>query len=393
MRALSEYSYPTLFVVAFGLIVGVGLLVTASTSTASFGAFNTAWDGTADFRGLADTTGTESQLVQNTSEYTTRPAGETLAVILAPDQPYQRQETQHIRQFVRQGGTLVVADERATPTNELLAAVGADARIDGTPLRDGRYHYQSPAAPQIRNLSDHPLTANVSTLTLNHGSAVTPNTATTVATTSGYAYRDINQNQQLDQAESVSQYPVITTEQVGDGQVVVIGDASLFINTMLEQGGNRQFARNLLATHQQVLFDYSHTAALPPIMKMVLFLRQTPISQFLIGGLGILVFTFLRTHSRLLAVVNQRLRNRHPSLASPHSTRINDADRGTTDTSSPVADTALVTHLRTHYPDWDDERLHRIVAARRQPPTDASASTVPPEADDSNANSALDTNT
>ena len=365
MRPLSEYSAPTLFVLAFAAVLGVALVVAASTSTTAFGAYNSAWDGTAELRSVADSTGADSQLVTNTSAYSDHSPATTIALILAPDQPYRDQETARIGQFVRQGGTLVVADERPTQTNTFLTALGADARIDGQPLRDTHHYYRSPAAPIVRNVSAHPVTANVSAFTLNHGTAVTPHSATVLARTSGYAYLDTNGNEEPDQTERLTNYPIITVEQVGEGQVIVVGDPSLFINTMLDRTDNRQFVHNLFGAHKQVLLDYSHTASIPPLMQVVLAVRHSSLLQFLCGLGGVLAIAFLVTQPNSFPLVRKHLRALYQWPWATRST--SDRESNTGEPAAPVTDDDLVEHLRTQYPKWNNERLQRIVAARRQP--------------------------
>jgi hypothetical protein len=363
MRSPSDWSYPAQFTVLFGVVVAAALLVAASTSTTAFGAYNTAWDGTADLRSLAESSGVEIHLGQNTSAYTDSPPEKTVALILAPDQSYKRRDTALIARFVRDGGTLIVADERAAPTNALLAAIGADARIDGAPLRDERVHYRSPTAPTVRNLSDHPAVADVSSITLNHGSAVEPGNATVLARTSGYAYRDTNENTELDDTEAVTGYPVVTGERVGQGQIVVVGDASLFINDMLERSGNRQFARNLFASGDHLLLDDSHTSILPPLIQATLFLRNRPFVQFLCGGLGVLAIALLRSDPAASTSFGLRAQG---GTNRPQGA-LRDLAAGTAGTTpSPVQDSTLVAYLRTEYSDWDADRLHRAVIARRR---------------------------
>lgn len=344
----------------FALVVGVALLVTASTSTTAFGAYNTAWDGTSDLRTLATTTDGDTYIAQNTSAYTQSPPNATVALILAPEQSYGSSDTQRIAQFVRNGGTLVVADDRAPTTNAVLTAIGADARIDGSPLRDTRAYYQSPAAPIVRNISTHPVLANVSALTLNHGSAVRPNTATVLARTSGYAYRDTNQNQELDQTETVTEYPIMTVESLGQGRVIVVSDPSIFINTMLSQTDNRQLARNLFESHPHVIIDYSHTVTLPPLMQFLLVVRGTPLLQTLLGGIGVVLLA-VTSHRTIVASLRHRLAGR---TKPPSSTIISQSDTEGGD-DSPITDAALVEHLRKQYPEWEEDRLNRIVEARR----------------------------
>jgi hypothetical protein len=359
MRGPSEWSNPTRLTVAFGVVLTVALLIAAGTSTTAFGAYNTAWDGTSNLRSVAESTGTDAYIAQNVSAYSMATPQTTVALIIAPDNAYQPQETAQIGRFVRQGGTLVVAEERVAPTNPLLTALSAEARIGGPPLRDARYHYRSPAAPQARALSNDSLMANVSALTLNHGTAVEQGNTTVLANTSEYAYLDTNRNQELDQSEPVTQYPVLTSEAVGEGRVIVIGDSSLFINEMLEQSGNRQFVHNLFARHETLLLDYSHTATLPPLVQGLLLLRQTPFLQFLGGGLGVLIIGLLQILPSI--GLSEIYRRRRRSQPTPED---GDGD-DTATTSSPVTDQDLVTHLRTQYPEWDETTLQRIVAARR----------------------------
>jgi hypothetical protein len=174
---------------------------------------------------------------------------------------------------------------------------------------------------------------------LNHGSTVDPGDATTLATSSEFSYLDRNRNEQLDDAETLRERPVVAVESVGDGSVIVVSDPSLFLNAMLDRSDNSAFATNLMATHQTVLLDVSHTAALPPLVALRLTPQESPLLAFAVGTVSVL----------LLAVLRQ------PGLVS----RIR--QWRTTHSPSPTLSADEITAtLRRQHPEWDDQSIKRV---------------------------------
>lgn len=339
---------PKQLLVSVGLVTLVIFILAATTSTSAFGVYNAAWDGTSELQDVAEGTGATSTIAHETTTYSEAKPNQTIGIILSPDRSYTARERERIETFVRNGGTLVVAGDYGPHVNALLRKIGAEARLDGRPLRDEQVYYRSPAMPIARNVTDHPMMAGVPSVTLNHGTAVEPRNASVLIQTSAYAYADTNQNGSLDANETVASYPVVTTEQLGQGTLVVAGDPSMFINAMLERSGNRDFVRALVAPYSHVILDYSHTVRLPPLAIATLLVRESPLLQFFGGALGTLSI-FLGLHVNALA----RLQKRVTATPAQQSVDVGDAE--------------LITHLRDRYPEWDDERIHRIVAARRDP--------------------------
>ncbi|PSP49899.1 DUF4350 domain-containing protein, partial [Halobacteriales archaeon QH_7_69_31] len=146
-----DVDVPRAVLVGVALVVGVTLVYGGATSVAAFGAFNPSWEGTADLRALAGETGADTEVATNTTAYDGYGNG-TVAVIVAPDEPYEAAEIRHIAAFLDRGGTLLVADRNGT-ADDLLERVGATARLDGAPLRDDRTHYRGPALPVATNVS------------------------------------------------------------------------------------------------------------------------------------------------------------------------------------------------------------------------------------------------
>ena len=282
-----EVDTPRAVLVLFALVTVSTLVFGAATSVAAFGAYNPSWEGTTDVREIAGDTGAETTVANNATEYDDYGEG-TVAVVLAPEESYTDAEIERIEAFLDRGGTLLVADRDGTG-NELLAALGADARVDGALLRDERNYYRDPALPRATNVGEHPLTEGVDELTFNYGTAVEPGDSTVLVSSSGFGYLDRNENGGVDDEEELNARPVATTENVSDGRVVVVGDPSAFINVMAERPGNRQFARNLFSEGDTVLVDTSHSGGVPPLISALLTVRASSVLQFGLVGVGLLV--------------------------------------------------------------------------------------------------------
>lgn len=335
---------PTALLVALAVVSAVALVVAASTSGAAFGVANPGWDGASNLRAQAEEAGAEPTVVRNTSQYAEVPAEGSLALVLSPDRRYGEADAARLRRFVRDGGTLVVAEDFGAHGNPLLASVGADARVNGTLVRDERHTYRSPAMPVATNVSNHSLAANVSRLTLNHGTVVEPNGARVVVATSEFAYLDTTRNDRLDDTESLGSYPVVTVESVGQGRVITVSDPSLFINAMLERPGNDRFTRTAFGAHERVLLDYSHAERLPPLAVASLVVRESPPLQVaVLGGLVGLLAAWSRGWFAPLGRV----------------VRDGEADEPTVDEGRVLA------HLRASHPGWDRDRLDRVAKGVR----------------------------
>ena len=350
LRERFDVGYPQLVLVALTAVTVVGLVLAASTSSAAFGSYNDAWDGASELREQAQATGAEGEIVRNTSRYASVSPNGTVAVVLSPESDYGPRETDRLRSFVRNGGTLLVAEDVGQHANGLLSAVGARARVTGQLLRDEQYSYQSTALPIAPNISNASLMTGVDKLTLNHGSPVAPNGATVLASSSEVAYVDSDRDGELDDAEEIGTKPVATAESVGDGRVLVVGDPSLFINAMLERSDNLAFVRSVFGAHERVLLDYSHAGGLPPLSVALLVVRDAPLLQIVVGALGIgVIGLFARYPGVARRLVDRAGPADEPSLASRPE--------------------GLAAFVRERHPDWDDERTERVIQgimARRE---------------------------
>jgi len=347
----ASWSTPQLLLVALLLAVAVTGVVAGSTSQTPFGTYNAAWDGTSDLRTMAEGYGTDPVVALNTTMYTEADPNATVAVVLSPDQPYTPTERARLASFVEQGGTVVIAADYGNHTEPLLAAIDAETRFDGAPLRDEREYYRSPAFPLASNVSEAPETAGVDQLTLNHGTSLrtdaSRNDTTVLVSSSEFAYLDRDRNGELDQSETLASRPVAVRESVGNGTVYVVSDPSVFINAMLERPGNERFARNLVTSKQTVVFDYSHHARQPPLMIALLTLRSNPLWPATLGALGIGAIVLRR---RLWTAVTAAVDRFRSTGSASDQLSLASADRE-----------EIVAYLSRQHPDWDEKRLQRVM--------------------------------
>lgn len=278
------WSYPKLLLIALLLTASATVIVTESTSTAEFNAYNSDWDGTSRLYDLAADNG-DVELTASTDQYESVDPATTAALVVAPESAYRSTEAARIRTFVEDGGTLVVADDFGSNGNRLLADVGADARFNGAILRDRQSNFRTSSFPVANNVSDTPTVEGVDQLTLNNGTAVEPNGATPIVSTSSFGYLDPTGTDELREGTEFRNYPVVTIESVGDGTVIAVSDPSIFINSMLDRPDNEAFATNLVSSGEMTLMDSSHTTPTPPLVVGVSWLQETPLAAAVVGVL------------------------------------------------------------------------------------------------------------
>ena len=342
---LGDVDLPRALLAALALAVATALVVVASTSTAAFDPFNPTWEGTSDLRDAVESDPTVSgEFVHDPARYDEVEREGTVAFVVAPDAERATEDGERIGEFVRAGGTLVVLESVGDGGNELLAAVGAEARTDGRLLRDERHYYRSPTMPVATAVENDSLAADVDQLTLNYGTAVEPGNATTLVATSEFAYLVEEPEDGREDADSgFGPHPVATVEDVGEGRVVVVGDPSVVINVMRDVPDNAAFLETLYAEEERVLVDLPGSEDVPPLAAAVLTVRASPPLQSLLGAIAV---------AGMAAVAAWRGR---PALERRRRSRY-DRDPG-------LSDAERLTVLRRRHPDWDEERLERVVAA------------------------------
>lgn len=325
------------------------LILSGFTSGVSFGPYNLGWDGTSDFRDIAESNDLNVTIVRDATSFEDVRGDGNVAVILAPDSPYSVRESTHLREFVESGGRLVIAGEIDSRSIGLLEDIGVASRFDGRMLRDERNHFKGPALPVANPITEHRLSRNIESITLNHGTALDPGNSTVLFATSEYAYLDTDGDGVLDDTEQVDSYPVVTIQSIGEGEVIAVADSSMFINTMLERDGNRLFAGGLLSERDSMYLDISHSIVIPPLVKILLIVRSSPLTQgvlaaLFVGAVGVWSFS---PRINVLDIIGDK-----PLIEGGHDVR---------ESKRIEPREALVSHLEERYPELGDERIRKIV--------------------------------
>jgi hypothetical protein len=361
------WSVPRLLLVGLICALLLVVLVGATTSAAGFSPYNPNWDGNSEFRELADSRG-ELTVASNTDRYGSINPTTTVGFVFVPDRAYGSDDATRVRQFVEAGGTLVVADNYGPHGNALLDEIGATARFDGRILRDDRTNLGSPSLPVVGDTGDHRLVSGVDGLTLNYGTAVEPSAATPIINSSNVSYLVANDSETLDDDTELQSSPVVTVESVGSGEVIVVGDPSLFINSMLDESDNRQFVTALVSQRTHTLLDGSHTAATPPLVGATLALRSSPV---LAGGVIAVLIGMIAAVGRQGSSIlpwRQWLVDVQSRVTSTTSQRESIAvETGSLRTDPDV----LKDRLREQHPNWDEDRLDRVIAGVLSTDTDS----------------------
>lgn len=352
------WSLPRLLLVGLVASLLIVVLLTATTSTAGFSPYNADWDGTGEFRTLA-AQNSELTVATNTSQYQQSEPSATVAFAFAIDRNYSTSDAERIRRFVSNGGTLVVADNFGSHGNRLLSAIGARARFDGRVLRDERNNFRSPLTPVVGDTSNHSLVSDVNSLTLNYGSVIEPRGATPLLNSSEFSYVVTDPNGTVTDADDLQRYPIVTVEGIENGEVIAIGDPSLFINSMLRESDNKQFAGNLIGQGTHTLVDVSHSSNIPPLVFALLELRSSPV---LSAGMLILLIGSIAIIDRYSDIKEQPLKIVSDNKIGLRMGTDESQAASEIESQSPKADPqALKRELRKRHPDWDEERLDTVI--------------------------------
>lgn len=339
LRVDGRIAWPRVLLVALGVAVVLALVVVGATSSTAFNPHAHDWEGSSEFRGdLADR---DLSYVQSSGDLASTDPSNSVLFVVAPTTT-DEESLESLERFVAEGGTLVVLDSGQSG-NEILAAVGAEARITGETIRDEDHYTEGPNMPVATATSSEPPVHTTEELALNYGSAVMPGNATVLVETSEVAYLvDDPDGDHEDIDTDPGAVPVATLESVGEGEVVTVSDPSIAINVMYTERDNRAFLLALADRGNAVMFDMRFGQSLPPLVAAVVAIRTIPLLQVGLGGLGLVIIAGL-TSTRLRRIVANRRAGR--------------------ETTVTFAEEELVTAVQEAHPNWDESRIRRVMKA------------------------------
>jgi hypothetical protein len=241
-----------LVILTIALVITLSVVVWFFPSDDNFRADNPFWNGT------RDTVADNAILpLEAFSELPVPPNGS--ALILVPYIELTPAELNQLNSFISQGGILVLADDYGCG-NQILEYLGLEARFSGQPVLDPLFSLKNKWLPRVFHLAVDPITGNANSLVLNHATClIDAPTDNTLALSSSFSFLDINDNEIRDEKEPAGPLPIIAHQNLGEGQIILISDPSIFINSMEVIEDNFRFIRSIAGiTTDRLLIDQSH---------------------------------------------------------------------------------------------------------------------------------------
>jgi hypothetical protein len=174
--------------------------------------------------------------------------------LIGPSTEFTQEEADVIESYISRGGTLILLDDFGTG-NQLLGILGLNARFTGQILRDPIFRDKHSLMPRVivTNIT------GVNNIVLNVPSVLVLDAqAKILAYSSPTSYTTTIIEEYPDR---FSQKPIIASLSLGRGSVVLIGDSSIFINSMINRGDNKVLLGRLARC--SVIIDESHSKPSP----------------------------------------------------------------------------------------------------------------------------------
>jgi hypothetical protein len=233
------------------LVVLLALGIWFYPSNGDFRAENSLWNGV-----KAVTTDYHIQPLDSLAMLPASPFG--LSLIVIPYLDFETAELEQLRSFVSQGGRLILADDYGYG-NRVLEYLGLEARFSGEMLLDPLVNYKNERLPRITRLQPDVLTTNTDNLVFNHATCLEDVSSNEVlASSSPFSFLDLNGDGTHEDNEPSGPLAVISRHRLGEGQVILIADPSIFINSMDNIEGNAALIHNIAASADTIYIDQSH---------------------------------------------------------------------------------------------------------------------------------------
>lgn len=190
----------------------------------------------------------------------------SLLAIIGPSTDFSRDQSSKIADFLKAGGSVLLADDFGTG-NGLLEALNVSASFSGKPLADLYSYSRAPSFPLITVFSATPATINVTAIVLNHPSYINienSSVVTKIGSSSPFSFIDSGGDGRPLPNETIDSYPVIASTIIGRGVLILVADPSMFINDMTGLYDNLRMFRNILKTGDgSAVFDVAHLGNAP----------------------------------------------------------------------------------------------------------------------------------
>jgi len=290
----------TSFWIAALVLLASALLLTAhlTSNNLEFSQYNTGWNGTSVFF-----LGLDRHRVTDIID----PAGlapyrnNTLLLIIAPERLPSVQETAAYRSFLERGNTILLADDFGTG-NAILRGIGSRIVILPGNLSSIDRAYNDPYAVVAYPVANVSPVRLISAILLNRPAPLEGGDP--LLTSSIMSWIDTNGNKRIDRDEMMGRFAVMAKEKIGGGEIIVLSDPSIFINSMQDPGAkwdNRQLIGNLVDRADPVLIDQMNSRTTGTEgMSTILHVMKTSLSTEIVLIIVLLLIAAVAWRKKLV---------------------------------------------------------------------------------------------
>ena len=242
-----------------GLVVVVVAFVSLAAiwfypSFQAFMASNKAWNGINRF--------SKEFNVQNIDSIAALPDTPVQKVLITlPQIAYSPDQLTQLKQFVENGGKIIMMDDFGYG-NSFLEYAGIPARFNNSILLDPLFNYKNEYFPKILDFVSQISDNGIKVIAFNHGTALSDvSQSQALAWSSNMSFLDANENGNLDQGESKGPFTVAASYSLGRGTVDLVSDPSLIMNVAAGSNDNQAFVKYLInanSTPTNIFLDRSH---------------------------------------------------------------------------------------------------------------------------------------
>lgn len=216
------------------LIVGIAFLIMPLSvpvfkSSAQYSVLNSGWNGTSSFGKLLYSKGGVTPILGPYDSVGLDKDKGTL-VIIGPNLPFTAGEVEALKRFLRNGNTLLLADDFGTG-NQLMKELGLEERFSP----------KQPLTPVFLKNRDFPITAEIKTplssgvgFIVMYKPSVILNPANPLVATPNGTYLN----------GEYGTFAIIDSVKYGRGKIFIVSDPDIFTNSLFKE--NERFIENLL---------------------------------------------------------------------------------------------------------------------------------------------------
>ncbi|MBI5641981.1 MAG: hypothetical protein HY954_00745 [Deltaproteobacteria bacterium] len=167
-------------------------------------------------------------------------------IIAGPAQPITKDEIETLRNFVNNGGNLLLLLHISGPVAPLSVEFGIV--VSNFVISDVAGNINNKSQDfYVTSFARHPVTAGLNKIAVygTWGLMAEVN-AEVLAGTSDKAWADMNRNREFDKDEPTQSFGVIAANEYGKGKVVVVADDAPFANQFIGEADNKKLADNII---------------------------------------------------------------------------------------------------------------------------------------------------